>query len=71
MGFRNLGFFNVALIANQGWRLVNYPNYLVAQFLGAKYFPNSVFLKANLGNLPSYTWKSIWAAKGLLSKGLC
>ncbi|KAH1047985.1 hypothetical protein J1N35_038769 [Gossypium stocksii] len=29
------------------------------------------FTKVKLGNLPSYTWKSIWAIKGLLQTGLC
>ncbi|XP_016694556.2 uncharacterized protein [Gossypium hirsutum] len=28
------------------------------------------FLSAELETLPSYTWKSVWAAKGLLQKGL-
>ncbi|KAA3461889.1 cinnamoyl-CoA reductase 1-like [Gossypium australe] len=28
-------------------------------------------MQANLGTLPSYTWRSIWFAIGLLEKGLC
>ncbi|KAA3489069.1 reverse transcriptase [Gossypium australe] len=31
---------------------------------------DSNFLKSNLGNLPSLTWKSLWSTKGLLMKGL-
>ncbi|KAA3469637.1 RNA-directed DNA polymerase reverse transcriptase family protein [Gossypium australe] len=54
-----------------GWRLINYPNSLLARVLKAKYFSNSNFLNAQLGNLPSLTWKSVWSAKGLLEKGLC
>lgn len=37
----------------------------------AKYYLQCNFLEARLGNLPSYTWKSIWVTKGLLKKGLC
>ncbi|KAA3474990.1 reverse transcriptase [Gossypium australe] len=36
----------------------------------AKYFPYSDFINAQLGNLPSLTWKSVWAAKRLLQDGL-
>ncbi|KAK5803057.1 hypothetical protein PVK06_030697 [Gossypium arboreum] len=71
LGFRDLAKFNVALLAKQGWRLVNYPTSLLARVLKAKYYPNSNFYKARLGNLPSLTWKSVWSARGLLETGLC
>ncbi|KAK5842646.1 hypothetical protein PVK06_005024 [Gossypium arboreum] len=70
LGFRNLSQFNVALLAKQGWNLIHYPNSLLARVLKAKYYPYSTFLEAQLGTLPSLTWKSIWAAKGLLQQGL-
>ncbi|KAA3487167.1 reverse transcriptase [Gossypium australe] len=70
LGFRNLDKFNIALLAKQGWRLVNFPNSLLSRVLKAKY-PNSDFINAELGNSPSLTWKSVWAAKGILEKGLC
>ncbi|KAA3462272.1 RNA-directed DNA polymerase [Gossypium australe] len=70
-GFRNLGQFNIALLAKQGWRFINFPNSLLENVLKAKYYPNSDFINAQLGNLPSLTWKSVWAAKGLLKDGLC
>ncbi|KAA3469548.1 retrotransposon protein [Gossypium australe] len=57
--------------AKQGWRLFNYPNSLLDQVLKAKHYPSSNFLKAQLRNLHSLFWKSIWSAKGLLDKGLC
>ncbi|KAA3485070.1 reverse transcriptase [Gossypium australe] len=71
LGFQNLGQFNIALLAKQGWRLINYPNSLLAKVLKARYYPQSNFLEARLGNLPSFTWNSIWASKGLLQGGLC
>ncbi|KAA3477549.1 reverse transcriptase [Gossypium australe] len=63
--------FNIALLAKQCWRLINYPNSLLARVLKAEYYSNSNFLNAPLGNLPSLTWKSVWSAKGLLEKNLC
>ncbi|KAL1060367.1 hypothetical protein V6Z11_1Z103800 [Gossypium hirsutum] len=71
LGFRNMAQFNVSLLTKQGWRIINNPNSLVAQVLKAKYFPSVDFLNSRLGNNVSYTWKSIWAAKGILAEGLC
>ncbi|KAA3452465.1 reverse transcriptase [Gossypium australe] len=71
IGFRNLENFNVSLLAKQGWRLINYPDSLLARVLKAKYYPNTNFAEARLGNLPSLTWRSVWAARGLLEKGMC
>ncbi|KAH1108221.1 hypothetical protein J1N35_011989 [Gossypium stocksii] len=59
LGFRNFAKFNLALLAKQGWRLLENPNSPLAQTLKAKYYPNSDFLNSELGNLLSYTWKSI------------
>jgi len=35
-----------------------------------KYFPNTDFLDSNLGKKPSFAWRSIWQAQGLLREGL-
>ncbi|XP_052486336.1 uncharacterized protein LOC128041067 [Gossypium raimondii] len=71
MGFRNMAQFNVALLAKQGWRIINNQNALVTQVFKAKYFSDDNFLNSSLGNSCSYVWKSIWAAKDLLTKGHC
>jgi hypothetical protein len=41
----------------------------VARVLKARYFPNSSFINANLGNNPSYSWKSLWKSREVLIKG--
>ncbi|XP_019163454.1 PREDICTED: uncharacterized protein LOC109159798 [Ipomoea nil] len=69
MGFKRLHEFNLALLAKQGWRLLIYPDSLVARILKAKYYPHSDFLDAQLGNNPSYLWRSILAGQPLLKKG--
>ncbi|XP_045831384.1 uncharacterized protein LOC123922735 [Trifolium pratense] len=69
LGFRNLGAFNEALLAKQGWRLITNPNSLVAQVLKAKYYPNEDFLKAKHKQSMSYTWRSIMQARWILIKG--
>ncbi|KAA3466233.1 reverse transcriptase [Gossypium australe] len=71
MGFRSMGKFNITLLVKQCLRLINYPDSLLARVLKVKYFPRSDFINAPLSNLSSYTWKSIWAAKGVLQEGLC
>ena len=39
MGFRDLQFYNDALLSRRGWRFLHSPNSLVHKFLRAKYFP--------------------------------
>jgi hypothetical protein len=70
LGYRDLECFNLAMLAKQGWRLLQTPNSLVAQILKEKYFPNDSFMDAHLGRKPSYAWRSIWNAKSLLREGL-
>ncbi|KAL1100989.1 hypothetical protein V6Z11_D05G267000 [Gossypium hirsutum] len=66
LNFRDMGKFNIALLAKQGWRLVVNPESLLARIYKAKYYPRSTFWEARLGTNPSYNWKSIYAARGLL-----
>lgn len=59
MRFKDMGQFNIALLAKQKWRFITKPNSLISRVFKAKYFPISNFMHANLGNNPSYVWKSI------------
>ncbi|MBA0776681.1 hypothetical protein Gotri_011646 [Gossypium trilobum] len=68
--FQNLGKFNIALLAKQGWRLMENPNSLLARTLKSKYYPESDFLQAELGYYPSFTWRSVWSTKKLLKEGM-
>lgn len=70
MGFRNLKIFNDALLAKQGWRLIHYPDSLLARTLGSKYYRGSSFVEARRGYNPSFTWRSIWGSKSLLMEGI-
>jgi hypothetical protein len=60
----------VALLAQQGWRLIQNPDSLVARIIKEKYHPNGTFMVASLSRKPSYVWRSIWNAKSLLAEGM-
>ncbi|XP_071723825.1 uncharacterized protein [Rutidosis leptorrhynchoides] len=69
LGIRNLSAFNLAMLAKQGWRILQNPNSLLSRSLKAKYFPFSSFFEANLENNPSLTWRSILKGRDTLFKG--
>lgn len=54
MGFKDPIIFNQALLAKQAWRLLKYPNTLVANGLHAKYYLSHEFTKAKFGRSHSY-----------------
>jgi len=70
MGFRDLEVLNLALLAKQGWRLVQQPNSLVARILKDKYFKGSDFMHAKKGRNISFAWRSILNAREVLERGL-
>ena len=69
MGFKDLKAFNLALLAKQGWRLLQNQSTLFHQVSKAKYFKHSTFLRAELGNQTSFAWRSIMVAKEIVVEG--
>jgi hypothetical protein len=70
LGFRDIELFNLALLAHQGWRILQSPNTLSARMLKAIYFPDSDFMAADLGAHQSKIWRSILHGREVLATGL-
>lgn len=71
LNFRDIEGFNQAHIVKQAWRILSYPDSLVASwFLKGIYFENSSFLEAGMGCDPSFLWKSLLWGRDLLTKGI-
>lgn len=66
LGFRKLQEFNVAMLAKQAWRLINNTNPLVSGLMKARYYVNTDFLEAKLGDNPSFMWRSIMASQEIV-----
>ena len=62
--------FNLTLLAKQLWRLVQFPDSLVARVLRGRYYRLSSPLRANTESSSSYVWTSISAARKLLLLGI-
>ena len=62
--------FNVALLAGQGWRLIQYPESLCARGLKSKYYPNGNPLNTVFASDASPVWRGIEAGLELLKKGV-
>ena len=71
MSFRDLRDFNLAMLAKQGWRLIQENDSLLYRCFKARYFPRSSFLEAKESPGCSYVWRSILAALPILRLGSC
>lgn len=70
LGYRNLHIFDLAMLAPQGWRLLQNPESLRAQILSAKYGADGSLLEAKEKPGISYSWRSIVRGIKALNKGL-
>ena len=69
MGFRDISSFNQALVAKQGWRLIQNPESLAARIMKARYFKEGNFLNTSTGSNPSYIWRSLLWGRQVILKG--
>ena len=69
MGFKDLHAFNLAMLAKQAWRLIHNNGSLFYRVYRARYFPNTSFLEAELGNNHSFVWCSLLAARDIIHAG--
>ncbi|XP_019171081.1 PREDICTED: uncharacterized protein LOC109166643 [Ipomoea nil] len=70
LGFKDLCAFNLAMLGKQAWRMLTKPESLVARVYKARYFPKGTFFDAQMGNNPSFYWRSIMAAKSIVCGGV-
>ena len=61
--------FNLALLAKQGWHLLQQPNSLVARIYKARYYPNMEFMQASVKPNSSYCWHSVAASRSIIARG--
>ena len=69
MSFRDIQAFNLAMLAKQVWQLILNTHSLFYQVYKVRYFPNCSFMDVEIGNNPSYVWRSLLAAKEVIKKG--
>ena len=69
MGFWDIQDFNLALLAKQAWRLIHNTHSLFYRVYKSRYFPNCSFMDAELGNNPSYVWRSLMVARDIITEG--
>lgn len=70
LGFRDLYAHNLALLAKQAWRLLSFPNSLIARVFRAKYFPSGDIFSSVLSSSPSSCWRGIFESLVVLTKGI-
>ena len=69
MGFHDLHAFNLAMLAKQAWQLVQDNRSLFYKVYKACYFPKCTFMEVELGNNPSFVWRSLLAAREIIKEG--
>ncbi|KAM1948308.1 hypothetical protein ACFX15_008514 [Malus domestica] len=70
LGFKDFQCFNLAFLGKIGWRLIIFPDSLLASVMRDKYYPEKSFREATIGRGSSWGWKGILEARKVLEKGL-
>lgn len=70
IGFRMIHEFNLALLTKQLWRLIQFPDSLVARVLKGKHYHLSTPLRTGSVDNQSFVWTSIISARKLLLLGI-
>lgn len=70
IGFRDMQIFNQALLARQGWRLLQKPDSLCARVLKSKYYPKGELLDTVFASDASQAWRGIEHGLDLLKNGI-
>ena len=68
MGFRDIQAFNLVMLAKQAWQLIHNTHSLFYRVYKARYFPNRSFMDVEIGNNPSYVWRSLLAAREVIKE---
>ena len=69
MGFKELSFFNEALLAKQTWCLLQNKNSLFYRVFKTRFFPDCSIMEAKEGHGGSYAWKSILKGRSVIERG--
>lgn len=70
LDYKDLHTFNMAMLAKQGWRLLQNPDSLCGRVLKARYFPDTDMLHAEPREGISYTWRSILKGVQIIKQGI-
>ena len=69
LDFHDFYGFNFAMIGKKDWNLFFDLNAQISRMYKVRYYSRGDFLKASLGNNPSFTWRSLWSLRVLLEGG--
>lgn len=68
MGFRDIQTFNRAMLTKTAWRMQNEPDSMWVRIMKGIYYPNTTFMNARKGQLPSWAWASILEGRQVLAQ---